>query len=70
MSAFDQINFNSRDWGLMKQYLEDQLDTAMDVMCQNIDQDETNRLRGRILFINMMLKRADFLSKQAASNGR
>lgn len=69
MSAFDQINFNGRDWGLMKQYLEKELSIATDVMCQNIDHDETNRLRGRILFINMMLKRAEALIKLAA-NGR
>jgi hypothetical protein len=66
--AFDHINFNGRDWGLMKQYLEDQKRIAVDILCApNTGQDETNSIRGRILFINLMLKKGEFLAKEANS---
>lgn len=67
-SPFDQVNFQGRDWGLMKQYLEEQLQTSMEYMCTDLSIDDVNKLRGRILFINTLLKRADLILKQAAKS--
>lgn len=65
--AFDQVNFNGRDWSLIKQYLEEQLKTGMDFLCRaDLDINDTNLMRGRIIFINMMLKRAELILSQQA----
>lgn len=69
-NSFDQINFHSRDWALMRDYLEQEAKTAMEIMCQDLSIDEVNRLRGRILFIKMMLKRAESTIARAAANSR
>jgi hypothetical protein len=68
MSAFEQINVMGRDWLLIQEFLEEQKAIAVQVLCAaGTDIDETNRLRGRIMFIDMMLKKAESVRKQAAS---
>lgn len=70
MSDFAQINVFSSDWLKIEGYLEEQKAVAVQTLCSDIGPDETNRLRGRILFIDMMLKKAESLRKQAAENSR
>lgn len=52
----------------MKLYFEEQLKTAMDLMCQDLSIDDVNKLRGRVLFINTMLKRAERIREMAAKS--
>lgn len=66
--SFDTINFHSADWNKIKEYLEDQKAIAINVLCSDLDPVETNKQRGKLIFIQQMLNRAERIQKQASEN--
>lgn len=65
---FDTINFTSAEWAKMKAYLEEQKGIAINVLCSDLDPVETNKQRGKLIFIQQMLNRAERIQKQASEN--
>ena len=61
--AFEEINVLGRDWLLVEEYLIKEKETAVQVLCSDISPDETNKVRGRIVFIDKMLKKAESIRK-------
>lgn len=65
---FDTVNFHGADWAKIKAYLLEQKDIAINVLCSDLDPVETNKQRGKLIFIQQMLNRAERITKQASEN--
>lgn len=64
--AYPDISFRSPEWGKVKEWLEGELlETYQRLSSLEIDDKETQRLRGRASFIKMML---DFGHTPAATS--
>lgn len=51
----ESINFEGRDWSILREWLRYEIDSATYMLCGNITHDESNKLRGKILFAKTIL---------------
>ena len=56
------INFSSKDWRVLREYLQSQRESIVDRLCGEITNDEANRLRGELRQVKAILS----LEEQAA----
>lgn len=70
--ALTQVNVFGADWQHLKAYLEYEKDIAMQIVCGvGCNPEETERMRGKIMFIKTLLAQAEAIAKARTSgNGR
>lgn len=51
----EDINFAGKDWYLIKGLLHEKLDMLTSMLCGDISHDESNKIRGQILFAKTLL---------------
>lgn len=61
----DHLNFNSKEWAVIKAYLKGRQESTLSSLCSVLSQDDTNLKRGYLMCIRELL----FL-EQAAANSR
>lgn len=65
MKFAPEFSFHTREWVILKDGLQKDLDNAMGQVCNlSCGPDETQQLRGRINYIKSLLANADAAAKE------